>query len=471
MDSEASSGGIAEAHLEPRELIRLSELVVRAGIDMLSAGTSGLRVRELMRAAASALGLDSFAAQVTFTNIVATVGKGGIYRTQVAEIASPGVNAHRIAQLQELSRELSGSKVTPDALEARLDAIERTRPKYPKWLIVLLVAAACASVTVLSGGWWHEVLAVIPAGALGFAVRSTLGRWQVNHLATVLVSAVVSCAAYVGAANLIALVTGEPSSRLAAGFICAAIFLIPGFPIVTGGLDLARIDLGVGIPRLGYAAAVILAITIGVWVVAVPTGISPDPVPEQTGPAALLWVAWIAASFFAVFGWAMMFNSPLAVALASGMIGVLGNVPRLLMLEAGQPVHVATFTACVLMGLACAVVGRLLDMEKIIMTVPTVLVAIPGSSALRTLIYFDQRDVVSAMENGVSTLLVLIAMVAGLACARMLTDPEWAFTRPNPPWMRDLAAMSARRLLRRRSSDGPSALRPGPMLPPSPRGE
>nr|WP_269452004.1 threonine/serine exporter family protein [Tessaracoccus coleopterorum] len=98
-------------------------------------------------------------------------------------------------------------------------------------------------------------------------------------MATVLVSAATACATYVGAASLIELITGDPSARLSAGFICAAIFLIPGFPLVTGGLDVARIDLGVGIPRLGYATAVILAITIGVWIVAVPTGISPDAVP------------------------------------------------------------------------------------------------------------------------------------------------------------------------------------------------
>ena len=441
---------IAEAHLESLELIRLSELVVRAGIEMLSSGTSGLRVRELMRAAAFALGLDSFAAQVTFTNIVATVGIGGIYRTQVAEIRSPGVNSHRIAALQKLTRDLKDTTITPDELEARLDAVESAPPQYPTWLLTILVAVACASVTLLSGGWWHEALAVLPAGALGFVVRNRLGRWEINHLATVLVSAAVACLTYVGAANAIAVVTGEPSSRLAAGFICAAIFLIPGFPLVTGGLDVARIDLGVGIPRLGYAAAVILAITVGVWVVAVPAGISPDPVPSLVAPPALLWTAWVLASFFAVYGWASMFNTPLPMALTAGLIGVLGNVPRQLMLEGGVPVHVATFTACVVMGLACAVAGRLLGMEKIVMTVPTVLVAIPGSSALRTLLYFDQRDVVSAMENGVSTMLVLIGMVAGLACARMLTDPEWAFTRPDPPWGRDLASLSVRRLLPRR---------------------
>ena len=71
-------------------------------------------------------------------------------------------------------------------------------------------------------------------------------------------------------------------------------------------------------------------------------------------------------------------------------------------------------------------------MTKIIMTVPTLLVSIPGSSALRTLIYFDRADVTSAIESGVSTVLVVIAMIAGLSGARMLTDPEWAFTRQDP---------------------------------------
>ncbi|MGB8021422.1 MAG: hypothetical protein WCF04_09370, partial [Candidatus Nanopelagicales bacterium] len=64
---------------------------------------------------------------------------------------------------------------------------------------------------------------------------------------------------------------------------------------------------------------------------------------------------------------------------------------------------------------------------------------------LRTLIYFDQADVLRAIESGVSTVLVVIAMVAGLSGARMLTDPEWAFTRPDPP---TLELAHVRRLLR-----------------------
>ena len=448
MDGETPRQRLSgEAAAEPLELIRQSELVARAGIDMLGAGTSGLRVRELMRAAASALGLDSFAAQVTFTDIVATVGKGGIYRTQVVEIGGPRVDAHRIALLQELSRDLS-QPITADALEARLDAIEQAPRQYPGWLVALLVALACASVTVLSGGWGREVLVVLPAGALGYAARALLARWQGNHLASVLIAATLSCATYVTLAGLITLVVGEPAPRLAAGFICVAIFLIPGFPLVTGGLDVGRVDMGVGIPRIGYALTVLLAIAVGVWIVAVVSGISPDPVPPPDGAPGVLWAAWVAASFFAVFGWAVMFNSPWPVALASGAIGVIGNVPRLLLLESGVAVHIATFAACFLMGLACAAAGRVFDMEKIIMTVPTVLVAIPGSSALRTLLYFDRTDVVLAMENGVSTVIVVVAMVAGLAGARMLTDPEWAFARPDPPELKDSGVLSPRRFRR-----------------------
>ena len=45
-------------------------------------------------------------------------------------------------------------------------------------------------------------------------------------------------------------------------------------------------------------------------------------------------------------------------------------------------------------------------------------------SALRTLIYFDQTDINAAIESGVSTALVVVAMVAGLSGARMLAMNE-----------------------------------------------
>lgn len=421
-----------EDALEPTHLIRRSDVVLRAGIMMLVAGTSGLRVREVMQAVARTVGIGRITAQVTFTDIVLTVQRRTIFRTQVAEINAPGVNAHRIAMMQRLAHGLP-RRAGVSEVDAMLDEIERTPRLYPTWGLVLLVALACGSVTVLSNGSWREVLAVLPASAIAYRLHRTFTGWQLNHLAVVMMSAATATGLYVGFTDLLDLALGGPSPRMAAGLVCAAIFLIPGFPLVTAGLDLTRIDLLTGIPRLMYAALVLLAMAIGVWGVATLSGVSPAAVPPLAGHPVVVRVALLTASFFAVFGWATMFNSPWRMALASGVVAIIGNTPRLLMLENGVKPHVATFVGCFLMGLLCAVAARMFSMEKIIMTVPTVLVSIPGSAALRTLIYFDQADVVQAMQNGVSTVLVVIAMVAGLSGARMLTDPEWAFTRADPP--------------------------------------
>jgi uncharacterized membrane protein YjjP (DUF1212 family) len=420
-----------EDRLEPLHLIRRSHVVLRAGTLMLGAGTSGLRVREVMGAVASTVGVEQIHAQVTFTNIVLTVGRRGIFRTQVAE-TRPSVNADRISMLQNFAHDLP-ARATVAEVEERLDAIERTPRRYPAWLLVILVALACASIAVLSNGGLREVAAVVPASAIAYAIHRTLTRLQLNHLTVVLTSAAIASGAYVGFAAILTAIVGSPTPRFAAGFICASIFLIPGFPLVTAGLDLTRIDLDVGVPRLTYAAMVVLAIAIGVWLVAVLAGVSPDAVAPIAGHPGLVWTARIAASFFAVFGWATMFNVPIRTALASGVVAVLGNVPRLIMLDNGVKAHVATFIACVIFGLLCALAARWFSMTKIIMTVPTLLVSIPGSSGLRALIYFDRADVTSAIESGVSTVLVVIAMIAGLSGARMLTDPEWAFTRQDPP--------------------------------------
>ena len=416
-----------EDQLEPTHLIRRSHVVLRAGTMMLGAGTSALRVREVMSAVARTVGVQQVDAQVTFTQIVLTVGRRGIFRTQVGE-TRPSVDADRIARLHQFSHELPERERAID-VEARLDAIEQQPRCYPTWLLVVLVAVACASVAVLSNGGWREVLAVLPASAIAYAAHRLLTRLQFNLLAVVLTSAALASALYVGFAALLTAVVGSPSPRFAAGFICASIFLIPGFPLVTAGLDLTRLDLDAGVPRLTYAAMVLLAMAIGVWLVTSIAGVSPAPVAPIDGHPAVVWTALVAASFFAVFGWATMFSVPTATAVASGVVAVVGNVPRLLLLAGGVKPHVATFVGCVIMGLGCAVVAGWFKMTKIIMTVPTLLVSIPGSSALRTLIYFDQADIVSAIESGVSTVLVVVAMVAGLSGARMLTDPEWAFTR------------------------------------------
>ena len=416
-------------------LIRRAEAVARAGELMLGAGTSALRVRQLMRRCASALGLTGLEASIGFTELTMTVERRGVFRTMVTQVRRIGVNAHRIALLQQLSTGMP-ERITATELHAWLDAIEQQPNLYPSWLRGILVALACAAIALLVGGGMREAVTVLPASGVAYLIFRRLGRWQLNHLAVVVSSALTASAVYLLVASGLARVLGESSPRLAAGFVCASIFLIPGFPLVTAGMDLTRLDLTAGVPRTAYAVMILIAITIGVWVVARLGGITAFPAPVTTLEPVWLWGLRVAASFVAVFGWAIMLNSPLRAAAVSALIGVGGNAIRLGMADAGVTDHVAVFTGCVVMGLACAWLGRVFQVEKIIMTVPTLLVMVPGSSALRTLLYFDAGQVDQAVAQGIATVLGVIAMVAGLSAARMLTDPEWIFTRDDPPALR-----------------------------------
>ncbi len=424
----------SEEDLEPKDLIRRCNLVMKAGILMLGAGTSSLRVRDLMRAVARNLGMDDVRTQISYTGIVITVTRGSIFRTQSSEIRGTGVNAHRIELLHDLTKRLRAGE--PLDVERRLRVIEHTRPLHRAWLLVTLVALACASVTVLGHGGWRETVAVLPASAVAYGLHRILLKAHLNVIAVILTSTVVASAGYVGFAAILTAIVGSPSTAYGVGLISASIFLIPGFPLVTAGLEITRLDMSAGIPRLGYAAVVLLAMAIGVWVVATLAGVAPQEVPVPAWHPLLLWSVRLAASFAAVFGWAMMFNSPTSAAVASSTIAMIANAVRLMLLDHQISNHVATFVGCFLAGLLCAVAGAIFDLEKIIMTVPTLLVSIPGGAALRALLYFDTADTLRAVQNGVAVLLGVIAMVGGLSVARMVTDPEWAFTRPDPPQLR-----------------------------------
>lgn len=431
MTEESIPADDREDALEPRDLIRRSHLIVRTGNMMLGAGTSSLRVKEAMQDVAASLGVERLQAQITFTSIVVSVYRRGIFRTQAGEITTPGVNADKIRALQHTARHLPPD-AAPDDIDRRLDEIARRRPLYPQWLTTVVVGLACVSVGFLNNGGWQELIAVLAGAMAAYRVHQRLTAWQLNLLGSVVISTAVASVIYL----VVAWLThgGElHGPRLAAGFVAAAIFLVPGFPLFTGSLDLARLDLQAGLGRVAYAALVMLSIGIGSWAVASASGITPAAVPELTGPTGLIWTLRVLASFLAVFGWATMFNAPWRECVASGLVAVPGSVVRLVMIDAGIAQHIATFTGALIIGVLCHVIARWFDLTRLIMLVPTLLVMIPGGPALRSLLYFNSGDLMSALANGIIVVLQIIAMVCGLVVSMMMHDPGWAFSRPDPP--------------------------------------
>lgn len=411
------------------ELIRRSGVVLRVGRLSLSAGTGSYRVKASMARIAHALGIDRHEAHVTLTEITTTSHRGPSFRTEVTEVRTIGVNVDRLTELERLAGRVDAAgRVTPEQVTAELDRIADKPPLYPVLLNALWAAIACAAFSFLNSGGVIEIVGVVIGAFLGQAVRRTLLHRGFNQFGVTMLSATVACLAYLGFVWLLrAADVGGVGHE--AGYVSAVLFLVPGFPLVTGFLDLAKLDFSAGIARLVHALMILTSAALALWAVSLVVGLTPDPpVPPPLDPGVLLALRFV-ASFVGVLGFALMFNSPWRIALATASVGMVANVLRLELVGGTVPPQAAAAVAALVVGLLAAVIAPRLDVPRITVYVPAVTIMVPGVLAYRAVFHMSNGNTVEALAFGVEAALVVAALAIGLAIARMLTDRTWAYER------------------------------------------
>ena len=220
---------------------------------------------------------------------------------------------------------------------------------------------------------------------------------------------------------------GVVNARHEVGYVSAVLFLIPGFPLVTAALDLAKFDFSAGIARLTYALMILVSAALSLWAVSSIAGLSPDlTAPIQLAPVALLTFRLI-ASFLGVLGFALLFNSPGRMALTAASIGMIANVVRIELIDVGAVPQAAAAAASLIVGLLAAWWAPRVGVPRITVSVPAVVIMVPGATAYRAIFHLSNGDTTQALAFGVQAALVVTAIAIGLAVARMLTDRAWAF--------------------------------------------
>jgi uncharacterized membrane protein YjjP (DUF1212 family) len=416
-----------EDFLEPVELIRQSGIVLRTGRLMLSAGTGSYRVKRAMQRVATAVGLDRHHAHVTLTEITATSHRGAIFRTEVTEVRSIGVNSDRLSELEGLTHRLSPG-ATVDQITTELDLIERKSALYPPALNALWSSLACAAFAFLNGGGPVEVAGALVGAGVGQFVRRWLTHRHYNQFGAAMIAAAVATLGYVGLVFGLEAV-GVVGPRHEIGYVSAVLFLIPGFPLMTAALDLAKLDFSAGIARLAYSLMILTSAALSLWAVSSVVGLSPDPAaPLSLAP--LRQVAFrLLASFVGVLGFALMFNSPGRLALTAASIGMIANVVRIELVQAGAAPQAGAAAGALIVGLLAAWWAPRAGFPRITVSVPAVVIMVPGTAAYRAVFYLNNGDTTQGLAFGFEAALVIVAIAIGLAAARMLTDKAWAFER------------------------------------------
>jgi len=377
-----------------------------------------------MQRVGSAVGLDVVNSSVSLTEITTTAERDGIFRTEVSEVRPMGINADRLAELEQYIGNLP-PRVPTGQISAELDRIDAKEQLYATPISALAAGIACAGFAFLNGGGLVECLVVLCAAFCGQYIRRMLLHHSINQVAVTMLVAAVASLIYLGLVSLFATLFPGAGQHIA-GYTSAVLFLVPGFPLVTGFLDLARLDLSAGISRLTYALLILGTAGIAVWAVSAVVGLEPQPMTGADIAPLMLWVLRALTSFLAVFGFAVLFNSPMRMALGAALIGMAANVLRLVAVNTWhwEP-QAAAFLAALVVGLLARLVATPLGVPRITISVPAVVIMVPGVLAYRAIFEVNAGSTITAIGFGVEAALVVLALAVGLGVARMLTDRDW----------------------------------------------
>ncbi|WP_236028076.1 threonine/serine ThrE exporter family protein [Bifidobacterium pongonis] len=337
--------------------------------------------------------------------------------------AAPGRNAN------------SQGGITVRQAHERLDMIEHRKPLYSPAFAGLASACACASFVFLLGGGPFDMIGAFVGAGLGHWLRRRLFAHHLNQFFVTFVCVAVAALACTGTLRLIGLFNPVALQHDTA-YIGAMLFVIPGFPLITGGLDMAKIDFPSGVQRITYVLCIILMATLAGWMVASIVHLNPQGFePLGLNPVVNCLLRMLFA-FIGVWGFSVMFNSPQRMCLVAATIGLITDTLRLEIVDAGVPAEAGAFIGALLAGLLASAwrsavrrgwLAPHLGYPRICLTVPSIVIMVPGLYMYQAMFHLGQFDTLNALDWAFRAFMVILCLPIGLAMARVITDKSWRY--------------------------------------------
>lgn len=407
-------------------LVERAAIVGRIGLMMLSYGTGAWRVRDSMNTVARTLKM-TCSVDIGLVSIEYTCMDAHHSYTQAISLPSTSVNTTKLSQMERFIKEFdqNGSEMTIGEIHSRLEEIAHSKGNYAPYQVGLAAALACSAFVFLLGGGPVEMFCSFIGAGLGNYVRRKMIDHHITLFAGVAVAVAVACLSYLLALSLMQL-TFNVSSRHEAGYIGAMLFIIPGFPFITSGLDISKLDMRSGLERMTYAIAIITVATLVGWIVALMVNLRPENFQALPLSALMLFLLRLPASFCGVFGFSIMFNSTPKMAAIAGCIGAIANTLRLELTDlTGIPAGAAAFLGALVAGLLASIVKRKIQYPQISITVPSIVIMVPGLYMYRAMYNIGLTSISVGTLWMTKALMIVVFLPMGLIAARILTDSKW----------------------------------------------
>ena len=385
-------------------------------------GTPAHRLEEGLRECCRRLELKA-EVFTTPTTIIMSFGEPEELRTRMMRVEGGELDMGKLARVDALADDVASLRLTPAEGTAKLEDILAAPPQFGRALSTLSHGIAAGSLAVFIGGSLADVAI---AGLVGLSL-GLLAQYAQRSTDQARVFELVGAAFAAFAAGIASsLWTGTTPSIIT---VASLLILLPGLSLTVAMTELATRNLMSGTARLMSAVIVLLELVVGV-ALGEKAADALVTVHHAVPIALPLWSRWVALGTSAVgvaivvgaqpraFGWII---SAIVLSYLGTRAGTewLGGTDHSA-LGAQLGVMVGAFALGVLSNLY----ARLLQRPAQVVSVPAMLLLVPGSMGFRGMASLLDRDTLTGVESVFAMFVVALAIVAGLLIANAVVSPR-----------------------------------------------
>ena len=313
---------------------------------------------------------------------------------------------------------------TLDEFKGELAAVAK-RPRYPHWVSICAAGSGCGAFCTLFGCDFNAAIYTAISAIIGKIIQMQCAeRFGINPYVSMTFAAF---SATIAAYFTHLLPTTTPWHPL----IAAALFLVPGIPIINALSDMLNTYLISGAARIIHTMIIIGAMTFGL-VFAIGMADFDSFTNLHMLPESDYLLFAIAASIGAM-SFAIFFNVPprLLYAVAAG--GAICVCTRnFFIFELGMSSAIGTLAGATLVSIVAMCAIHWLHTPSLVIIVPAVIPLVPGVLIYRLLFAIINirritlEELLSAIQSGVDALLIILAIAIGAAMPNIFASRSFA---------------------------------------------
>lgn len=350
-------------------------------------------------------------------SIFASIEKDGIKQPHLVKVSQEGdLNLEKIDSIQEVCKRVSEQQVEVEEGIKQLTVINHSKGRYATWLMILFFGLSTGSAACVFGGNLPEILCSLIIGLGIGAFNGLLAFVPRLGKAFVLISAIWACcvAAFFQSQYI--------DFQRDIATVCGLIILIPGFSFTVSITEMVNNHLIAGLTRFTKAFITFAMIAIGIAVGMKFMGHITLPQPSISIPEIASWSQWIAL-FFVPLGFMILFKAKqrdfvwiLLACWCSYFSYVYGS--KLF----SEPV--AVFLASLILGLVSNLFSRFKKRNSSLMLVPGMILLVPGSLGFFSISHLVNSDVLAGLQTALSMISTAMALVFGIIFSNIFVKAE-----------------------------------------------